>query len=111
MGPVVVALGGHIEHRCACGMVRGKCGCPECERLEKQRQEDREPQPYAVLKSNCDDDDDFKIPSTAIPRCVVPQQATEVRKPFESGLATQARSADLESLERQRPPIPPPRCA
>ena len=43
LGPTSSAIAGALfptPHRCACGMVRGQCGCPECARLERQRQTD-----------------------------------------------------------------------
>ena len=54
--PLVRALGGLEEHHCACGMAAGKCGCPECARLEEQRRSNDELlHEKSVVKSSCDD--------------------------------------------------------
>src|SRR5271170_4470295 len=54
LSPLAQALGAVAEHRCACGMAPGTCGCPECARIEHQRLRERAPAPYAVLRSQCE---------------------------------------------------------
>jgi hypothetical protein len=38
-------------------MIAGQCGCPECERAERQRHKDEAPKPYPVCKSQCGGDE------------------------------------------------------
>jgi len=49
---VAVAEGHHV---CACGMTPGTCGCPECERTERERLSPGAAEPAPVLKGECDD--------------------------------------------------------
>jgi len=52
--PLVHALGAQVEHRCACGMAPGECGCSVCARVERERRESaRRP----LVRSGCEDDD------------------------------------------------------
>lgn len=104
------ALGGDAEHRCACGMVAGKCGCPECERLEHQEQHEAEAlRGHAVLKSTCANDDAIpgygSLPVVAAPLAMaLPHAAFEMREIFVVDVTD-------SSLERGPPPTPPPRSA
>jgi hypothetical protein len=56
MIPLARELGGQQDHLCKCGMRPGRCGCPECARLERERLREREPESALALKSHCDDD-------------------------------------------------------
>src|SRR5215472_4637235 len=77
--PLLKAIGFGPEHRCACGMVPGKCGCPECARLEHQRQEDRAARPSPVVKSSCDENDP-SFASASVPPGIMPA-ALALREP------------------------------
>jgi hypothetical protein len=57
LAPLTRALGGIDDHVCACGMTRGTCGCPECEKLEQNRLREHAPHPYAVLRARCAGDE------------------------------------------------------
>jgi hypothetical protein len=56
LGPMLRELGAQQVHLCKCGMPVGKCGCPDCERLEEQRQRDLAPSVLPALRRHCDDD-------------------------------------------------------
>lgn len=102
-------LGGDVSHKCACGMKPGTCGCPECARLEKQRQDDERPRPYPVFKPSCDPASVLAVAGAApfvlaaSPGAMLPApRATVLRDAPGFALATQI------TLE---PPTPPPRIA
>jgi hypothetical protein len=108
--PLVRALGGAGEHHCACGMTQGKCGCPECERLEHDRRMTKESlRGHAVLRSTCDDGTGMPAIG-AVPLAAVPAVATLPAVPFEVPERLDAEHA-AASVERARPPTPPPRSA
>jgi hypothetical protein len=109
IGPVTRALGGQPVHRCACGMVRGTCGCPECERLERQRESDKTPTTHSVLKSNCSDDD-APVVFTPLPIAAPQSVALALPKPAVA-LATLTPARIVHSLDRNKPPTPPPETA
>jgi hypothetical protein len=88
-GAIARALG-IFDHACACGMAPGKCGCPACERLERERNRQG---PRPVLESNCERSGAL-VPVSAVPPCILP-----------GALALDApAAAELPSL---RPPTPP----
>jgi hypothetical protein len=99
------ALGGEPSHACACGMKRGTCGCPECERLE---QEAKRPSKHVAVRSTCEDDDGFVrapampivTPPNAPPLVIVASASTSAEPPIVTTLDSQ--------LARQ-PSTPPPR--
>jgi hypothetical protein len=106
LGPVTKALGGEPQHLCACGMVAGTCGCPECEKAEHQRHRENALHAYPVLKGKCAGDD---VPVTFAPlpaatpalfAFVVPRSHAEPAVP--------TMEEAWVSLERIRPPTPPP---
>jgi hypothetical protein len=108
-GAILRALGGADEHRCACGMKAGECGCPECERLEHARQLEADAlRGRSVMRSTCDDNGARLAPAggllvaTAPTHAVLPAVAFERMEPLTG-------SQPDRSLERARPPTPPPR--
>jgi len=107
---IVRALGGVGEHHCACGMDPGTCGCPECERVTQEKETTAEHlRGHAVLRSSCDDG--TSLPAIgALPFAAVPVVATLPPMGFEL-LALARPTAFDPSLERARPPTPPPRRA
>ncbi len=105
---VLRALGAADVHRCACGMKQGECGCPECERLEHARTHEAEMlRGHAVLKSTCDGDG--AAPAWgAMPAFTAPIASVLPAPAFE--LRAFVAPPDVDpSLERARPPTPPPR--
>jgi hypothetical protein len=107
--PLLRALAGDASHTCACGMAPGTCGCPECERLEHERQREHAPRPYRVLKSACDDQG-APLPSLAVPPCVMPATLA-LHDARITGLAPPALLAHDAARVPDGPPTPPPRAA
>ena len=57
LGPSLVPLLRAVHesaHTCACGMAPGKCGCPVCVRVERERRQGLRAGP--VIRATCDDD-------------------------------------------------------
>jgi hypothetical protein len=111
VGVMMRELGAATEqHVCKCGMPVGKCGCPECERLEQERRREHVPEHLATLKRHCDDD------APAIPFGVLP---TGVLSAASSATLPVPRSARVVvvvtpyrlSSRDDQPPTPPPRSA
>src|ERR1700690_470492 len=102
-------LGGELDHKCMCGMKRGTCGCPECEKLEQMRQHDREHAPKVpIVKRSCDSDDEAVSsfgPPAVLPSMIAVAQATNVDR------APISYPPRLRSIEQTPPPTPPPRAA
>ncbi|MFO0670998.1 MAG: hypothetical protein U0235_15430 [Polyangiaceae bacterium] len=108
LGSVIALLGAHMEHHCACGMVRGKCGCEECA-LEEAERHDRAPSRVPVWKTSCTDDGvavDGSLPPTVGP---APQQLAPAAPPPREGTAPIAFPSELASRGAVKPPTPPPR--
>jgi hypothetical protein len=106
LGPVTKALGGEPRHLCACGMVAGTCGCPECEKAEHQRQSDNALHSYPVLKGKCAGDE---TPVTFAPLpAATPALLAFVSPRTPAEPAVPVTQAAWVSLERLRPPTPPP---
>ncbi len=105
---VLRALGAADVHRCACGMKQGECGCPECERMEHAREHEAEAlRGHAVLKSTCDRDG--ATPGySSLPAFAAPLASALPAPAFELRAFVAAPDFD-PSLERARPPTPPPR--
>ncbi len=109
IGPITHALGGEAKHLCACGMVAGTCGCPECEKAERQRHREDAPKAYPVAKSQCGGNDTpvafaplpLAAPAEGCP--LLPKVTAEVNLP----VPTQPWA----SLEPIKPPTPPPEVA
>ncbi len=59
-------LGGEPEHACMCGMKRGTCGCPECERLEAERRADARVSKLVTVHRTCERDDGT-VPAPELP--------------------------------------------
>jgi hypothetical protein len=109
VGPITRALGGEPEHRCACGMVQGQCGCPECARIEHQRQRENAPRPYPVLKSRCGGGD-AAVTFAALPLAVPPHVAVLLPAPARDIATPQPPNAP-RTHPAEAPPTPPPRAA
>jgi hypothetical protein len=109
LGPVTRALGGVDEHRCACGMVRGKCGCPECEHLEQARLREQAPRPYPELRSQCGADDPV-TPVAALPAGLTTPFAALLPRP-ETRIVKLERPVEARSRGADEPATPPPRRA
>ena len=107
LSPLMQALGGAADHRCACGMAPGTCGCPECARIEHQRSRERAPAPYAVLRSQCQDDE-VAPGFSGLPLAI--EAATGLRI-ARAPVARDSQTSPPKSLSRERtePVTPPPR--
>lgn len=109
LGPSAGALAralGVFDHACACGMAPGKCGCPACERLERERERDRQG-PRPVLESNCERGGALVLGS-AFPPCVLPG-ALALEAPAVAELPSLPPSTPLHLANAEGPPTPPPR--
>jgi hypothetical protein len=106
-GTFVRALGGEADHKCACGMPEGTCGCPECARIEHQRLRERAPAPYPVLRSQCEGNA-VTAGMGALPLVIEAPGAFVVVEAMECAV-TLARSPDVHSLDTAEPSTPPPR--
>jgi hypothetical protein len=110
-GAVMHALGAATaEHVCKCGMPAGKCGCPECERLEQERRHEHQSLAIPALKSHCDDDAP-PIQLGALPAAVPGAGATAVLPPERGERVSVRATLDHPHDLRLRPPTPPPRSA
>lgn len=108
LGPLTAALGGTVEHRCACGMAaRGECACPECAQIEHRRLREHAPVPYPVLQSQCGGDE--AAPGfAALPLAVEPASTVEVLA-AEGSVEVRCVPARAASREDTEPFTPPPR--
>jgi hypothetical protein len=106
-GLLLHALGGEVEHQCACGMARGKCGCPECALEERDRAERKQHHPYAVLKSSCEDDDG--VPALGALPPAMPTPPFVVHRVAFAERAQPIAPPALDSVDGPPPPTPPPR--
>jgi len=98
------ALGGEPSHTCACGMKRGTCGCPECEKLEQQRANVSK---HVAVRNTCEDDDGFvRAPATPI---VTPPNAPLVIAAATSTHGELPIVSSLDSQLAREPSTPPPR--
>lgn len=111
VGVMMRELGaGTSEHLCKCGMAPGKCGCPECDRLEQERRAERASHVLPVLNRHCDDNVPA-IPSGVLPAGVLAERGTTILPvPRGERLPVGAAAASLSSCDDQ-PPTPPPRSA
>lgn len=109
MGPVMRELGAEAqEHLCKCGMPAGKCGCPECERLEHARQRARAADPAPAIKGGCDSDAPAVL-FAALPTALLPAASTSLL-PVPRTARLPVLALDLpRSLPDAQPPTPPPR--
>jgi hypothetical protein len=101
-------LGAAEVHQCACGMKKGACGCPECERLEAQNEADQERlREHAILRSSCDNGTGVPGVST-LPAFAAPFTSLLPARPF--AVADAIRETPLiTSRNRGPPPTPPPK--
>jgi hypothetical protein len=98
------------EHVCKCGMPVGKCGCPECDRLEQERLREHVPEHLATLKRHCDDDAPA-IPFGVLGAAVLAASSSATLPvPRGERVAVTVASFHLSSPDDQ-PPTPPPRSA
>ncbi|MGO9834387.1 MAG: hypothetical protein ACLP1X_09245 [Polyangiaceae bacterium] len=107
LGPATGAIAhalGALDHACACGMAPGKCGCPACARLERERSR-RGTSP--VLESNCERDG-AAVPVAPLPPCVLPSELALDVSGLEESLASPPLTP-LHLADRDGPPTPPPR--
>jgi len=79
--PAMRALGFEVAHACACGMEKGKCGCPECEELERGEKRSIE-EGVAILKKTCRDDD-ASVVHGALPVALAENHSTELAPAIE----------------------------
>ncbi len=107
LSPLARALGGAAVHLCACGMVPGTCGCPECEELERQHKLDERPRPYPTFKSQCTDDE-ITAGFPALPP-TVPLATFVLAGPPPDPIAQADSPPPARSRDPVRPPTPPPR--
>lgn len=98
------ALGGEPSHACACGMKRGTCGCPECERLE---QEAKKISKHVAVRNACEDDGGLvRAPAAPI---VTPPNAPLVVARASSVPQELPSVSSLDSQLAREPSTPPPR--
>jgi len=102
------ALGGEPTHHCACGMVQGKCGCPECADLAHARAQAKKPSTRPTLRSTCDDDAPPMPSASPLPRVTVPSLVALAPAPSNDVLLPPA-PATLRPRGREAPSTPPPR--
>jgi|HubBroStandDraft_2_1064218.scaffolds.fasta_scaffold133171_3 hypothetical protein len=107
--PLARALGGDGEHRCACGMVQGTCGCPECARIEHQRVREHAPFPYPVLRSQCEGDE-VAPGFAALPVALAAPEGLVIARAVEARVLP-IRPPQALSRESSEPTTPPPRDA
>jgi hypothetical protein len=106
MGAAIRLVGGEPEHMCLCGMKAGECGCPECIRLEKQRQDDRTAN-VPIVRSGCTDDEAV-ITGPALPLGIESEIVALVPAPHGGTLFGLAPPSHDTQIVRA-PPTPPPR--
>jgi hypothetical protein len=108
LGPATGAIAralGAFDHACACSMAPGKCGCPACARLEREREQRHGSRP--VLESNCEREGAL-VPTALLPPCVLPGELT-VEAPVLHESLTSPPLTRLHPADRDGPPTPPPR--
>jgi hypothetical protein len=105
--PLTQALGGADSHLCACGMARGTCGCPECEKIEHERLREHAPHSYPVLRAHCGEDD-AATGSPALPTAIAVAVGILLpASPYER--TALLRPAEVPSRDPAEPATPPPR--
>jgi len=108
LGPATGAIAralGALDHACACGMAPGKCGCPACARLERER--NAPPGPTPALKSNCERDG-VVVPIGSLPPCLLPGALALDAPLLEESLGLPSFPR-VHIADRDGPPTPPPR--
>jgi hypothetical protein len=110
MGPVVRELGADASaHQCKCKMGPGKCGCPACLQLDRERASERRQGSTPCLRGQCDLDGQA-FPFAAPPAIVLVAASTMLPVPRGERAAVNAASRPLPSATEE-PPVPPPRIA
>jgi hypothetical protein len=109
LGPVLRELGEQQAHLCKCGMAPGKCGCPECARLELERTNAHSPDAIPALRSHCDDDAPT-ILFGALPAAALASTTGTIAVPRGERLSPLASDVP-PLLPDLAPPTPPPRRA
>jgi len=108
LGPATGAIAralGALDHACACGMAPGKCGCPACARLERERTGRHAALP--VFKSSCEREG-VAVPTAPLPPCVLPGELAVAAPALEETMASPSL-ARPHPADRDGPPTPPPR--
>jgi hypothetical protein len=108
--PLRREFGGLDEHVCKCGMKPGKCGCPDCAKLEEERRAERAPSPLPVLRLHCDDDAPAMPLGAPLVSGVLAGALTN-RPTSAGGRVPIARAGVPLSSADIDPPTPPPRLA
>jgi|HubBroStandDraft_1064217.scaffolds.fasta_scaffold184556_2 hypothetical protein len=107
--PLTRALGGDETHVCACGMAPGKCGCPECERVEHERLRESAPRPYPVLRGPCSRDT-ATSGYASLPPSIAPSTGVLLPRAPVEWVTTEALE-NVPSRLSAEPATPPPRRA
>lgn len=108
LGPATGAIAralGALDHACACGMAPGKCGCPACARLQREREHQSVSRP--VLESNCEREGTV-LPTAPLPPCILPGELALDAPVLQDALASLVPTR-LHAADRDGPPTPPPR--
>jgi hypothetical protein len=111
LGPVVRGLGGSIEHVCKCGMPAGKCGCPACARVERERLREQQPDPLPTLKSPCNDDAPPMPLGAALPAGVLAASSSGTLSVPRGDRIPVDAATSIHTSTKDQPPTPPPRFA
>jgi hypothetical protein len=110
LSPVLRQLA-EVGHVCKCGMTPGKCGCPECARLERERLSERQPAPEPTLKRDCDDEAPAMPLGAALPAGVVAAVSTSTLPVPRGERIPVVLSTSPHPSTSDEPPTPPPRSA
>jgi hypothetical protein len=89
-------------------MIAGKCGCAECERQERDRQEAHHTSRGPVVRSSCDDDD-AAPPEDALPPFEPPAEVVALAPPDAPVVLPSDHVDDLLGTDPFAPPTRPPR--
>jgi hypothetical protein len=110
LGPVMRELGGDASsHQCKCKMGPGKCGCPACLQLDRERASERRQGSTPCLRGQCDLDGQA-FPFAAPPAAVLAAASTMLPVPRGERAAANAACRPPPSTSVE-PPVPPPRIA
>lgn len=115
VGPLMRELGADVSaHRCKCQMAPGKCGCPECVHLEKERASEQahaheRHDPERVLRGQCEKDGPA-FPFAGPPAAVLASVAAALPVPVSDRLAV-GMPAESPVSSTDEPAVPPPRIA
>ncbi len=109
--PLLRELSGEAEHLCKCGMAPGKCGCPECAKLERERRAESAPSPVPVLKRHCDDEAPAMPLGASLPTGVLAASAAGTLPAPRGDRLPVAPGASIHPIADVEPPTPPPRIA